>query len=209
MESTVQSVDQGQYLTFRIAGEEYAIGILRVKEILQYEAVTRVPRTPPWIRGVINLRGSVVPVVDLAVKFGLPESAVSGTTCIVIVEVALDGEQAVMGVMADSVSQVVDLAAADIEPPPAFGTRVRVDFLPGMGKVGKGFVLILDIDKVLSSEEVLAATTLETPAPETATQTEGGGGEGKSARKRRRAKPAPQPAGAPPEGPPPEDQAEA
>ncbi len=183
MENTTQAVEQSQYLTFRLADEEYAVGILRVKEIIQYETVTRVPTTPPWIRGVINLRGSVVPVVDLAVKFGLAESTVTPLTCIVILEVTLEGEQAVMGVMADSVSQVIELAAADIEPAPAFGTRVRVDYLHGMGKVAKKFVLILDIDKVLSADEILAATAVAAGAPG-----EGGQGAQEAAPRRRRPK---------------------
>jgi purine-binding chemotaxis protein CheW len=151
----------GQFLTFFVAGEEYAIAILRVREILQYEALTRVPGTPAAVRGVCNLRGSVVPVIDLAVKFGLPESAISKWTCIVVVELELEGEKLVMGLVADSVSQVIDFRAEDIEPPPSFGTRVRVDHLLGMGKVDRRFVLILDIDRVLSTSEILAATTLD------------------------------------------------
>jgi purine-binding chemotaxis protein CheW len=143
-----------QYLGFYIAGEEYAIGILRVREILEYDTLTKVPTTPPSIRGVINLRGSVVPVVDLAVKFGLPESVISKRTCIVVVEVNLDGERAVMGVLADAVSQVIDLPASEVEPPPPFGTRVRVDCLIGMGRAGRKFVLLLDIDKLLSLDEL-------------------------------------------------------
>src|SRR5574337_946200 len=156
--TTVQDMtEQRQYLTFYLAGEEYGIGILRVKEILEYDTLTKVPTTPSFIRGVINLRGSVVPVVDLAVKFGLPATPVTKRTCIVIVEVALDGQPTVMGVLADAVSQVMDLTPADIEAPPAFGTRVKVDYLQGMGKVGKRFVLLLDADKVLSAPELLAA----------------------------------------------------
>jgi purine-binding chemotaxis protein CheW len=151
-------LEHSQYLTFVIAGEEYAVGILQVKEIIQYDTVTRVPKTPCWIRGVINLRGGVVPVVDLAVKFGLPETPISGSTCIVITEVELGGEQTVMGVLADAVSQVIDLRPDDIEVPPSFGTSIHVDYLLGMGKVGKKFVLMLDIDKVLSSEELLATS---------------------------------------------------
>src|SRR5206468_11896814 len=120
-QSTV--AEQGQYLGFHVAGEEYAIGILRVREILEYDVVTKVPTTPPSIRGVINLRGSVVPVVDLAVKLGLPEIAVTKRTCIVVVEVNLSGERTVMGVLADSVSQVIDLPASEVQPPPTFGTR--------------------------------------------------------------------------------------
>jgi purine-binding chemotaxis protein CheW len=148
--------EQGQYLAFAIAGEEYAVGILRVREIIEFETITRVPTTPPWIRGVINLRGAVVPVVDLAVKLGLPATALTKRTCVVIVEADLEGEGTVMGIMADSVSQVIDLAAGDIEDAPPFGTRVRVDYLRGMGRVGRKFVLILDIDRVLSANELLA-----------------------------------------------------
>jgi purine-binding chemotaxis protein CheW len=154
MASQPTVAEQAQYLGFQIAGEEYAIGILRVREILEYDTLTKVPTTPPSIRGVINLRGSVVPVVDLAVKFGLPESVVSKRTCIVVVEVDLDGERAVMGVLADAVSQVFDLPASEVEPPPPFGTRVRVDCLIGMGRAGRKFVLLLDIDKLLSLDEL-------------------------------------------------------
>jgi purine-binding chemotaxis protein CheW len=152
---------QSQYLTFFLGDEEYAVGILRAKEIIQYDVVTRVPGTPGWIRGVINLRGSVVPVLDLAVKFALPETEASKSTCIVIAEVELEGERLVMGVLADAVSQVIDLLPSDIEPTPAFGTRVHVDYLLGMGKLGKKFVLILDIDKVLSTEELRTAADVE------------------------------------------------
>ncbi len=165
MTASNAALEQSQYLSFFLAGEEFGIGILKVKEILEYGAVTRVPTTPPWIRGVINLRGSVVPVVDLAVKFGLVESAVTRWSCIVIVETELEGESTVMGVVADAVSQVIDLASADIEPPPAFGSRVRVEFLLGMGKLDQKFVLLLDIDKLLSTSElVTVASTAEEPA---------------------------------------------
>ncbi len=156
--SKAEEAQQGQYLGFFSGEEEYAISILRVKEILQYETITRVPGTPPSICGVINMRGNVVPVVDLAVKLGLAESQVSKRTCIVIVEVDLEGEPTVMGLMADSVSQVIDLKPGDIQPPPSFGTRVHIDYLVGMASLGPKFILILDIDKVLSTEELLAAT---------------------------------------------------
>jgi purine-binding chemotaxis protein CheW len=165
MEAVKKTTDQAQYLGFYIAEEEYAIGILRVKEILEYDTITKVPGTPPSIRGVINLRGSVVPVVDLALKFGLPESPITKRTCIVVVEVDLDGERTVMGVMADAVSQVMDLSAADIEPPPAFGTRVHMDHLLGMGKAGKKFILLLDIDRILSVNELMEMTKLQELPP--------------------------------------------
>jgi purine-binding chemotaxis protein CheW len=156
-EETVQQ----QYLTFFLADEEYAINIQRVKEIIEYTPVTKVPKVPEWIRGVINLRGSVVPVVDLAVRFGLQERPVTKTTCIVIVEVEQDSERTVMGVFADAVNQVIDLAPNDIEEPPAFGTRVRLEYLFGMGKLGKKFALILNIDSVLSTAELLTVSTLQ------------------------------------------------
>lgn len=144
-----------QYLTFLIRGEEYAVSILRVREIIEYESVTRVPTTPAHVRGVINLRGAVLPVVDLAAKFGLPETEPGRTTCIVIVETSSGNETIVIGVMADAVSEVIDLAAAQIEPPPPFGTNVRVDFLVGMGKLGGRLALVLDLDRVLSPVELL------------------------------------------------------
>lgn len=166
MEAVKPAVEQTQYLTYFLAGEEYAIGILRVKEIIEYDTLTKVPGTPPFIRGVINLRGSVVPVVDLAVKFGLPETPVTKRTCIIIVEVELEDEQTVMGVVADAVSQVIELSPEEIEAPPAFGTRVRVDYLQGMGKADKKFILILDIDRVLTTREILAVVAAsEDPSP--------------------------------------------
>jgi purine-binding chemotaxis protein CheW len=159
------TADQTQYLTFHIAGEEYAVGILRVKEIITYGTLTAVPQTPPSIRGVINLRGSVVPVVDLAVKFGLPASPVTDRTCIVILELNFAGEPIVMGIMADSVSQVVELFGDDILPAPPFGTHVSTDFLRGLGKAGAKFVLILDIDKVLSASDMITPVSLGTTQP--------------------------------------------
>jgi purine-binding chemotaxis protein CheW len=158
-------VEQEQYLTFLLAGEEYAISILEVKEIIEYDTVTAVPKTPKWIRGVINLRGSVVPVVDLGVKFGMGERLVTKTSCIIIVEGCVESQNTLMGVMADAVSQVMDIAAGEIQQVPAFGTRIKVDYLQGMAQLGKKFVLLLDIDKVLSADEVLdlseAATNVQ------------------------------------------------
>lgn len=153
---TQELVEQQQYLTFMLAGEEYAITILRVREIIEYHVVTTVPKTPKWIRGVINLRGAVVPVVDLAVKFGIEERPVSRTTCIVIIETRSADQNAMIGVIADAVSQVIDLRPADIYEPPSFGTRVDVDYLVGMAPMANKFVLLLDVDKVLSSEELVS-----------------------------------------------------
>jgi purine-binding chemotaxis protein CheW len=147
-----------QYLTFFTAGEEYAISIVKVSEIVEYETVTTVPNTPVWIHGVTNLRGRVIPVVDLAMKFGLPASRISKFSCIIITEVMFQGESLTMGVLADSVSQVIELSAEEIEQTPPFGTRVKTEYLLGMGALGKKFCLILDIDKVLSADELLAVT---------------------------------------------------
>ena len=167
-----ENSQQTQYLTFHLAGEEYAVGILKVKEIIEYGTLTLVPQTPPSVRGVINLRGNVVPVIDLAIKFGMPQSPITDRTCIVIVEVDMDGETTVMGVVADSVSQVIDLPPSEILPPPAFGTRIKVDFLHGMGKADKKFFLILDIDKVLCIEELKSGVTLANSQGETASAKE-------------------------------------
>lgn len=161
MSTAIKEVVQQQYLTFFLAGEEYALSILKVKEIIEYDTVTKVPKTPSWVRGVINLRGSVVPVMDLAVKFGLKECQVTKTSCIIMVESELGERNTTIGLMADSVSQVVDLGASDIEEPPTFGTNVEVDYLIGMARMGKKFALLLDIDKVLSAEELLKVSGLD------------------------------------------------
>ena len=159
MSMVAEVVETAQYLTFRIADEEYALSILRVREILRYEELTRVPAAPAAVRGVLNLRGSVVPVVDLSTKFGLAgASATTARTCIVIVEVdSAGGERTVMGIIADAVSQVIDLAPADIEPVPSFGTRVRLEYLEGLARTGGDkFALVLDTDRLLSPDELLA-----------------------------------------------------
>jgi purine-binding chemotaxis protein CheW len=163
--STQTPAASTQYLSFIIAGEEYALGILQVKEIIEYDTVTRIPGAPVWVRGVFNLRGSVVPVVDLAVKLGMPPSTLTRWSCIVVVEVTLGGERIVLGLLSDAIGQVMELEPGDVMPPPAFGTRVHVDYLLGMGRMGTGrkFVLLLDIDKVLSSQEVLTASSLRAP----------------------------------------------
>lgn len=148
-----------QYLTFFLAGEEYAITILQVTDIIECGVVTRVPRMPPWIRGVHNLRGTVVPVIDLAIKFGLPATGITRRTCVVIVELRIDDEAVIVGVMADSVHQVVDFTAEQIQPAPSFGPRVRASFLLGMASTSDArFVLLLDIDRIFSSDEILAAS---------------------------------------------------
>ncbi|MFA7282737.1 MAG: chemotaxis protein CheW [Sterolibacterium sp.] len=151
-----------QYLTFMLAGEMFAVGILHIKEIIEYGELTMVPTMPAFIRGVINLRGSVVPVVDLASRFGAPAGEVTRRTCIVIVEVAHavenEIEQQIMGIMVDAVNEVLEIAAEQIEPAPAFGARIRADFIAGMGKVEGRFVIVLDVNRVLSLDEIAELT---------------------------------------------------
>jgi len=143
-----------QYLTFAVGDEEFGVGVLQAKEIIEYDTVTTVPNAPAFIRGVINLRGSVVPVVDLAVKFGRQSSAVTRRSCIVVVEVKQDDAVTVMGIFADRVTQVADLTADEIEAAPTFGTGVRTDWLVGLGRVGKRYLLLLDTDRLLSDIHV-------------------------------------------------------
>ena len=145
-----------QYLTFKLDDEVFALGIDKVREVLDYTSVTKVPQTPDFMRGVINLRGSVVPVVDMRLKFGMAKTEKNVNTCIIIVEINLEGETAVLGALADSVQEVLDLEPHQIEPAPKIGTKLRTDFIRGMGKRDEQFIIILEIDKVFSSEELAA-----------------------------------------------------
>lgn len=143
-------------MTFMLGNDAYAIGILSIKEIIEYTTMTEGPLMPACVRGVINLRGAVVPVMDLQVRFGQTPSPVTKRTCIVIVEVlGLEGQQ-VMGVVVDAVNEVLDIDASDIEPPPAFGTRIRTDFISGMGKVRGKFVILLNVNRVLDLDDLQA-----------------------------------------------------
>jgi purine-binding chemotaxis protein CheW len=152
--------DHSQYLTFMLGGEMFTIGILSVKEIIGYGGLTEVPMMPPCVRGVINLRGAVVPVMDLSARFGREATAVTRRTCIIIVELDKGGEQRVIGVIVDAVNAVLEIAAADIEPAPAFGAKIRTDFIEGMGKVNGRFVILLAVDRVLSLDELGAVADL-------------------------------------------------
>jgi len=154
-----------QFLTFMLGGEMFAMGILAIKEIIEYSTLTEVPMMPASIRGVINLRGAVVPVVDLSVRFGRPSVAVTKRTCIVIVEVTLNDTRQDVGVVVDAVNEVLEIAETDIEPAPTFGTRIRTDFIQGMGKVNNRFVILLDVNQVLSLDELAeVAEQAEAPA---------------------------------------------
>ncbi len=152
--AAVQHQEDAQYLTFLLGGEMFAIGILGIKEIIEYASLTAVPMMPRFIRGVINLRGVVMPVVDLSARFGRKSSEITRRSCIVILEVESDGEVQDVGVVVDSVSEVLAIAASQIEPPPSFGTKIRADFISGMGKVNGKFVIILNADRVLSVDEM-------------------------------------------------------
>ncbi len=153
---SVESINNlSQYLTFKLDEETYALDISRVHSVLDFEKLTKVPKTPDFMRGVINLRGSVVPIIDLKLKFGLQETENNIDTCIIISEVELDGETTVFGALADSVQEVIDIEPADIEPPPKIGTKVNTDFIKGMGKREDEFIIVLDIDKIFSIEELV------------------------------------------------------
>ena len=143
-----------QHLTFKLDEEVFAVDISKVREVLEYTAVTKVPQTPEFMKGVINLRGHVVPVVDLRLKFGMQEAEKTVNTCIIIVEVSVDKDTAVLGALADSVQEVHDFEHDQIEPPPKIGTRLKTDFIKGMGKRNDQFIMILDIDKVFSTDEL-------------------------------------------------------
>lgn len=160
-----QHQEDAQYLTFLLGGEMFAIGILGIKEIIEYGSLTAVPMMPKFIRGVINLRGAVVPVVDLSARFGRKASEVTRRSCIVILEVEADSQRQDVGVVVDSVSEVLAIATSEIEPPPAFGAKIRTDFIGGMGKVGGKFVIILNAERVLSVDE-MAMLTQAVDSPE-------------------------------------------
>lgn len=146
--------DQHQYLTFMLGRETFALGILGIKEILEYTEPTDIPMMPSFIRGVVNLRGAVVPVVDMCARFGRPSTPVTKKTCIVIVETQMQEERHVLGVLVDAVNEVLEIQEEEIEPPPSFGASIRADFIQGMGKVRGQFVIVLDESRVLSVEEM-------------------------------------------------------
>jgi len=146
---------EGKYLTFSLAGEEYGIGILKVKEIIGMMTITIVPQTPDYIKGVINLRGKVIPVIDLRAKFSIQQAEYTERTCIIVVEISAKGRTILMGIVVDSVSEVLNIKSADIEETPAFGTKLNTEFILGLAKVGGGIKILLDIDSVLSVEEAI------------------------------------------------------
>jgi len=152
--SGTEIAEATQYLTFKLDEEVFALDVAKVREILDFTDITKVPQTPEFMRGVINLWGSVVPVVDMRLKFGMSKTNKTVNTCIVVVEVATEGETTVLGALADSVQEVIEIDPGQIEPAPRIGTKLRTDFIRGMGKHDGRFIMILDIDKVFSSDEI-------------------------------------------------------
>jgi purine-binding chemotaxis protein CheW len=154
--STMELTGTTQYLTYKLADEVFGFDIAKVREVLDFTTITKVPKMPDFLRGVINLRGTVVPVVDLRIKFGMPKADHTVDTCIIITEVNVDGVQTTLGALADSVQEVMDLGPDSIEPAPRIGTGLNTEFIKGMGKHNEKFVIILDIDKVFSADELAA-----------------------------------------------------
>ena len=149
-----EELEATQYLTFMLADEVFAVDVARVREILEITSITKVPQVPDFMRGVINLRGCVVPVIDLRLKFAMQETAQTVNTCIIVVEVEMGGESIVLGALADSVQEVIEMEPSQIEAAPHIGTHLQTEFLKGMGKLDSNFIMILDIDKVFNSEEL-------------------------------------------------------
>ena len=163
---SVESIQETrQYLTFRLAEELYALDIRRVQSVLDFEKVTHVPRTPDFMRGVINLRGSVVPIADLKQKFGMGFTEKTVDACIIIVEVTVDDEITVLGTLADSVQEVIELEPGSIEPAPKIGTRLNTEFIRGMGKKDEQFIILLDLEKVFSIEDIQVAQDMGATIP--------------------------------------------
>lgn len=153
--------ETNQYLTFTLEGEQYALSVLKVREVLEFTKITKIPRTAAYMKGVINLRGSGVPVIDLRVKFGMQELEASKETSIIVMEVDGTDGNVVIGALADSVQEVIELEPSQIEPAPRFGTKLATDFILGMGKKDDTFIILLDIDKIFSSDEVNLLNKLE------------------------------------------------
>ncbi len=147
-------LDDGQLFTFMLSNEIYGIEISKVREVMDYKKITTVPKTPDFMKGVINLRGGVVPVIDLRLKFGMDETEKTVDTCIIIVDISVDGEQTFIGALADSVKEVITLEPENIDPAPKIGTKLDTEFIKGMGKLNDEFVIILDIEKIFTTEEL-------------------------------------------------------
>ena len=154
--SAAETAASTQYLTFKLGDEIFALDVAEVREILDFTSVTKVPRTPAFMRGVINLRGSVVPVMDLRLKFGMSATEQTVNSCIIVVEMSMEGDTIVIGVLADAVQEVIDMEPEQIEPAPRIGTKLNMEFILGMGKHNGAFMMILDIDKIFESADLTA-----------------------------------------------------
>jgi len=163
--SVTEITDTRQYLTFKLADEVFAIEVSKVREVLDFTTITKIPRTPDFMTGVINLRGNVVPVVDLRLCFEMSKTEKTVNTCIVVMEMLIEGESTVIGALADSVEEVIDLEPEQIQPAPRMGTQIRTEFIKGMGRRDAQFIMILDIDRVFSVEELSAVRTGEGSKP--------------------------------------------
>jgi purine-binding chemotaxis protein CheW len=153
MDSSIVGIQTTQYLTFTLDHEVFAVDVAKVREILDFTPATKVPATPDFMRGIINVRGNVVPVVDMRLKFGMSATEKTVDTCIVIMEMAFEEGTTVLGALVDSVQEVFELEASLIEPPPRMGTGYRIDFIKGIGKHNDALIMILDIDRVFSTDE--------------------------------------------------------
>ncbi len=154
--SKAKRAQPGKYLTFRLGNEEYGIGILKVKEIIGMMPITPIPQTPPYVKGVINLRGKVIPVIDLRLRFNMEEAEYTERTCIIVVEVQLGSEHIMIGIVVDAVSEVAQIKEEDIEATPSFGTTLDTSYILGMAKTDNSVKILLDIDQVLTQEELAA-----------------------------------------------------
>lgn len=168
----MQTTMANQYLTFTLDGEQYAIGVARVREVLEYAKITRLPRSAVFMKGIINLRGSAIPVIDLRLKFGLSETPVTKDTSIIVMEVESGEGKVIVGALADAVHEVIELDARQVEAPPRFGTRLAAEFIRGVGRRDEGFVILIDIDRIFNAEELsLLATRIPSEGLRTEAET--------------------------------------
>lgn len=159
-------LEASQFLTFNLENETFAIDIIKVREVLEYSSVTKVPQTPEMMIGVINLRGSVVPVIDLRLKFDMGEAEKTVNTCIIIIEIEIEGESTMIGTMVDSVQEVIDLDSEHVEPPPRIGAQLKTDFIKGMGKYNEAFIIILNIEQIFTFDELNVVASMADVAEE-------------------------------------------
>ncbi|MGK0290586.1 MAG: purine-binding chemotaxis protein CheW [bacterium] len=164
MESSTTS-ENTQYLTFSLDSDAFAVDIAQIREVLEYTKITKVPQTPEYMPGVINLRGSVVPVIDLRLKFQMSKTEMTVDTCIIIVDVEIDGERKLLGALADAVQEVMDMSEDQIDPPPKLGTQLNTNYIKGMGKYNDQFIIILDIEKVFSNQELSSLQDVKQSIP--------------------------------------------